>query len=236
MKKILTYLFFLLALVTTIQAQGKTVPADSSRLELRRLPDATLRKYLADEDFNYKQSRGKSLNLWARFWAWLSRQIRVTDDNDSGSWSVFGIIRLVVCVAIIIYAILKFTGMSGIGLFTRNKKSEPLKYEVSEEDIYAIDFPKMIAEAAVVKNYRLAIRLLYLQTLRKLADGELIRWKINKTNDTYVQELYGGKYYETFSWLTRTYDYVWYGHFSVQEQQFKEAQQHFQTFQQQLTA
>ena len=216
----------------SLKAQHKGVPADSSGVKVRSLPAGSLQKYRDDEAFNYKQERPRGTSLWARFWFWVFRQLDKADTKGTGL--VFRFVLWGLCIFIIVYAILKFTGMSGIGLFAGNRKLEMLGYTVTEDDIYAIDFPQSIAEATGHKNYRLAIRLLYLQTLRKLADREMIRWKLNKTNDVYTQELAGSNYYNGFAWLTRAYDYAWYGDFPVQEEQFAEVQQHFQTFQHQL--
>ncbi len=173
------------------------------------------------------------MSSWDRFW------YRVFDMlNRLGSargWAVFfNFLLWGLCIACFVYAVLKFVGMLGIGLFTGNKRADGLDYEVSEDDIYAINFNEAIAKATEQNNYRLAIRLLYLQTLRRLADRELIRWQLSKTNDVYAQELLGSSYYNEFTRLTNAYDYAWYGDFPVQEEQFRLLQQYFQTFQRQL--
>ena len=239
LKRIFIYLFIVTTLLMVpgpgnpLQAQLKTVPADSAKIKLRSLPAASLQKYRNDEDFNYKRRQGQGISLWERFWLWVYQALSRVGNNSF--WSAF--LKLLLwglCIFAFVYAILKFTGMSGIGLFAANKKAGGLDYAVTEDDVYAINFPEAIADAVGKKNFRLAIRLLYLQTLRTLADRELISWKLNKTNDVYAQELAGSNFYNDFTWLTRIYDYAWYGDFSVQEEQFTEAQQHFYTFQRQL--
>jgi len=142
----------------SLKAQNKSVPADSSRLKVRGLPAGSLQKYRDDEDFNYKQERSGGTSLWERFWMWVFRNLDSADTKGTGF--VFKIVLWGVCIFTIIYAILKLTGMSGIRLFSGNRKSELLGYTVTEDDIYAIDFPQSIAEATSHKNYRLAIRLL----------------------------------------------------------------------------
>jgi len=242
LKRIFIYLFVLVAAIGlpghALLAQPKKVPADSSRIQVRTLPGGTLKKYRGDEEFNYKQEQAHGAGLWTRFWIWVFQKLNWGDSSGGGGVvsSIFRLLVWGICIFVLIYAVLKFAGMSGIGLFMRNPKKEGLDYAVTEDDIYAIDFPDSISEAVNQKNYRLAIRLLYLQTLRRMADQELIRWKPNKTNDVYATELAGSNYYSGFTWLTRVYDYAWYGDFPVQEQQFTDAQQHFQTFQQQLPA
>jgi len=236
LKPVYRYLFFILLAILPaqgglLQAQTSKVPADSSSLRVRTLPANTLKKYRDDEDFNYRQQRPEGISAWDRFWLWLYRKGRITNKYTE---VVLKLLLWGLCIFAFVYAILKFAGMNGIGLFTGNKKSEWLDYNVTEDDIYAINFSEAIADAIGRKNYRLAIRLLYLQTLRRMADHELIRWKLDKTNDVYAHELTGSHYHDDFTWLTRIYDYTWYGDFPVHEEQFTEVQQHFKTFQRQL--
>ncbi len=239
MKPFYKYLVVALLLVImqfpagNLPAQNNKVPADSAQLQVRSIPAAAMDKYHNDDDFNYKHQHPQGISWWERFLNWIAGNIDTA--ASSNAWSAFfKFLGWGLCIFAFVYSILKFTGMQGVGLFTGNKKAEELDYAVTEDDIYAINFPEAIAKAIEQKNYRLAIRLLYLQTLRRMADRELIRWKLNKTNDVYAQELYGSTYYKDFAWLTNAYDYTWYGDFAVQEHQFTQVQQYFQTFQQQL--
>ena len=217
----------------SLKAQLKKVPADSSQVRLRSISPASLQKYRDDSEFNYEKQSARDAGLWERFWRWVDHTINKVGSNSF--WSVFFKILLWgLCIFAFVYTVLKLTGMTGISVFTGNKKADGLDYVVTEDNIYAINFTESIAKAKEQKNYRLAIRLLYLQTLRKLADRELIQWKLNKTNDIYAQELAGGNHYADFTRLTRTYDYAWYGNFPVEEDQFAGVQQYFTNFQQQL--
>lgn len=236
MKPFFRYLLFvLLALWPArdglLHAQPVKIPADSLRLKVRSLPAGALKKYRDDDAFDYRQQRPEGMSLWDRFWYWVYQR-----GNHAGrAWEIFiKVLLWGLCITAFVYTIVKLAGMSGISLFVGSTKQEGLDYDVTEDDIYAIDFKQAIAEATGNGNYRMAIRLLYLQTLRRLADRELIRWKLNKTNDIYAQELAGSNYYNDFARLTRVYDYAWYGDFPVHEEQFAEVQEHFQTFQRQL--
>jgi Domain of unknown function (DUF4129) len=219
----------------SLPAQHKTIPGDSSQVTVRSIPTARINKYKNDEAFNYNQQRAKGISMWDRFWYWVGEMIQKA--SASKFWS--GFFKLLLwgfCIFAFVYTVLKFRGMEGIGLFSSNKNNDALEYLVTEEDIYGIDFPGAIQAAIEQKSFRPAIRLLYLQTLRKLSDAELIRWKMNKTNDIYVSELFNTVYYKDFAYLTRAYDYAWYGELPVHEEQFKEVQHYFQIFQQQLAA
>ena len=64
-----------------------------------------------------------------------------------------------------------------------------LPYTVGEDTIYGVDFPGGIAEALSRRDYREAVRLLYLQTLKQLSDAERIDWQLYKTPTQYLNEV-----------------------------------------------
>ena len=216
-----------------LQAQAKKIPADYAPVRVRSMPANALQKYRDDEAFDYGRQHAEGMSLWERFWRWVGESMEQISNNTLLS-VIYKMLLWGLCIFALVYAILKFTGMQGVGLFAGNKKAEELDYSVTEDNIYAINFNEAIGKAVADKNHRVAIRLLYLQTLRKLADRELIRWKLNKTNDIYLQELAGGNFYKDFAYLTYAYDYAWYGDFPVQEEQFNTVQQYFKNFQRQL--
>ncbi|MBC7902533.1 MAG: hypothetical protein H7Y27_03895 [Gemmatimonadaceae bacterium] len=209
---------------------------DTARIQIRTIPDASIKKYKNDEAFNYNEQRAKGTSFWSRLW---DRIFGVIDRAYANKfWGPFFEVLLWILVfGALLYAVLKLSGMEKLGFFSKNRTaSKALDYLVTEEDIYAIDFTESIALAINEKNFRLAIRLLYLQTLRKLADNELISWKLNKTNDVYIRELSGTAYSNDFNYITYAYDYAWYGEVPVNEEQFSEVHPHFMNFQKKLPA
>ena len=78
---------------------------------------------------------------------------------------------------------------------------------VEEDNIYGIDFPSTIDQALKVGNYREAVRLVYLQTLRHLSDAGKIDWQPAKTPSQYLNE-YNGR---PFHHLTTTFVRIRYG-------------------------
>ena len=96
------------------------------------------------------------------------------------------------------------------------------------------DYDKKIAFAVNNKNYRLATRYLYLQTIQKLATTGIIIFAADKTNSQYLYELGSKSYKNEFASLTLNYDYVWYGEFSIDEDAFLKLQSRFKQFNNQL--
>ena len=134
------------------------------------------------------------------------------------------------------FIIVWFLAVSNIGLFRKRLVTvdNSAYEEVPAEDIFALDFEKEIKNAAEAKDFRLAIRLMYLQTLKTLADKNFIHYKQEKTNSDYVQQLWNTPYYMHFFRLTRHFEYAWYGQLTVTEPVFELVKNDFATFKQQF--
>ena len=83
----------------------------------------------------------------------------------------------------------------------------------------------------IKKNYNYAIRYLYLKTLYVLNDKKWIQFHSQATNSEYLNQMSQHKRSQEFRFLTRVYEYVWYGKFEINEQQFVRVYANFKTFQ-----
>ena len=72
------------------------------------------------------------------------------------------------------------------GLFRRQEQLAG--DENTEDNIYGVDFDAAITEALGRENYREAVRLVYLRTLKALSDTSRIDWQPFKTPSQYVRE------------------------------------------------
>ncbi|MDR0835224.1 MAG: DUF4129 domain-containing protein [Tannerella sp.] len=124
---------------------------------------------------------------------------------------------LICALVFVIAAIIYFLYLKRPELFMRKKKVQPLDYNIEEENIHAIDFNREIAKATEAGDYRLAIRLVYLKTLRLLSDNELIDWQIYKTPSEYLYEIKGNGLKKPFKELTNKFLQVRYGNYDVSE-------------------
>jgi len=95
-------------------------------------------------------------------------------------------------------------------------------------------YESLIAQAQDRGDHNLAIRYLYLQTLKALADRGLIRYAPDKTNRVYVYELTGQVFQGDFEHLTALYEYVWYGKFPVGQDRYAMIRRLFYSFNQQI--
>ena len=103
------------------------------------------------------------------------------------------------------------------------------------DDIFAIPYDREIQKAETAQNYRLAVRLWYLKTLKEMADRAVIDYRYGRTNHDYVASLYGGRYYSDFFRLTRNFEYTWYGQFPLSAEGYAGMQSDFVAFKNRLT-
>ncbi|MBC7887805.1 MAG: hypothetical protein H7Z13_07935 [Ferruginibacter sp.] len=92
------------------------------------------------------------------------------------------------------------------------------------------DYGKLIAQAVIENNYRMAVRYHYLQSLQKLVAKGAIQFAAYKTNFQYLAELSGKTYKNAFAALTFNYEYVWYGEFEIDGDLFNAIQNKFKQF------
>jgi len=224
--------YLILLLLTINVAHGavpkKTVPKTpaivkidtSSSISLRSFDKASIKKYSSRPEFQYNDTReGLSWwdRLWIRFWRWFWSLFRFKGLSVLGTIiNIIEIIAIVAAVGALIYAILKAVGMDPRTLLS--KTSPPtVPYSEFFEDINTIDFDAEIEKAVASHNYRFAVRLLYLKCLKQLSDAGAIAWEIDKTNSHYIYELKNDDQRNAFSLLTRQFEYVWYGEFSIND-------------------
>ena len=159
-------------------------------------------------EFDYTvEFKGSSFSLWD----WFTDRFNQIMQNLFGDislgytgeiiWYVLGFGAI---VAIIVYTLYRHPEL----LRWRSKKNaENDGYIVEEDNIYGIDFPSTIDQALKVGNYREAVRLVYLQTLRHLSDAGKIDWQPAKTPSQYLNEYTG----RPFHHLTTTFVRIRYG-------------------------
>lgn len=103
-----------------------------------------------------------------------------------------------------------------------DEKAEPL----NEYSAYNL----LINEAETKNDFNLAIRYLFLQSLKKLADNDLIIFSPEKTNNLYVQEMSSHDHQAEFAFLTGQYEFTWYGKFKVDNIRYEQLKNRFILF------
>jgi hypothetical protein len=221
---------------------------DTAKINVRNFNAAEIKKYRNDPAFKYAEEK-TGITLWDRFWAWvwhlwesfwqwvarLLEKLFGSVAMGKHAASVMKYFILGLAALTIVYVIFKLIGINLLNIFKKNKTGIDVPYTESLENINEIDFDEAIENALAIKNYRLAVRLLYLRSLKQLNDKGLISWKLDKTNAAYLNELTDAEQRRKFSIVTRQFEYVWYGDFPVNGQSFQKISAVFQEFKQHLS-
>ncbi|WPP48098.1 DUF4129 domain-containing protein [Catalinimonas niigatensis] len=190
---------------------------DSLRQEVEGLsiPPEIIEQYHADEDFDYRYGYQQTISLWDQFWGWILQQLSKLFGEVNFSFPINWLLYIF-CAAIISFAVLRLTGVSISGIFNRQDQRSGMDVQdILDEDIHALNFEEEISKAQQAQDYRRAIRLLYIYTLKKLTDHDLIQWHQGKTNADYQRELQESDLQQDFRSLSIYYEYAWYGEFPV---------------------
>jgi len=122
------------------------------------------------------------------------------------------------------------------GIFQKRSASIKVNTNDDEEEVphNVSDYNLFIEKAIAAKDFRLAVRYLYLLTLRRLSDDKLIQLAPDKTNYQYQLELKNGELKRLFALITFQYECVWYGGFEINEISFTSIHNDFKNFTAQL--
>jgi hypothetical protein len=181
----------------------------------RKMNDSNWKKITSDDKFNYeikkieKPAEIKPRSTW---------RPRISENTGV----VLLYVLFAIALALILYAIF------GAQYISKRDKSIGEEVAIDYEDVeYFTEWELALKAAESEKNYRKAIRILYNQTLQKLTNQQLIKYRKEATNQMYVNALNNTPYYQCFSDQTRIFNYVWYGEYGINESQYLSAKNDF---------
>jgi len=185
----------------------------------RAVPSSVINAYKKDKAFAYAND--------PRYWA----PERFSPSRNYFDWlgsKWFRTSLIIVLVAVILFALYKIISENSLYLFY----SAPKKVAGESTDNIEVSFDGLddkIREATDSGNYRLALRYMYLKTLKKAGDKQLIRFHADGTNQEYINQMRNHPGENDFRFLTNVYEYVWYGEFPLTAPQFASLQTQFST-------
>ncbi|WP_303010529.1 DUF4129 domain-containing protein [uncultured Bacteroides sp.] len=176
---------------------------------------AQLAAFRSDSAYDYNR---ELITPEINIFEWLSKQFgdfmrKIFGSHFAEEYS--GLILILVAV-IILLLIIWLVYKKRPELFTYSRRNA-LPYTVEEDTIYGVDFPKGIDEALSRQDYREAVRLLYLQTLKQLSDAGQIDWQLYKTPTQYIYEVR----LPAFRQMTTHFLRVRYGNFEATGELFR---------------
>ncbi|MFT4095374.1 MAG: hypothetical protein QM640_17235 [Niabella sp.] len=144
-------------------------------------------------------------------------------------------IWLIIAIAAFIIFLIWYLSQNNLLLFRKKPASLQTRSDEEDKDIFSINYNDAIQKAITDRNYRLAIRLQYLQVLKTLTDRRIINYRPDKTNFEYLLQLKPTDYYTDFLNITRNYEYSWYGLFAIDEGRYNQIKTAFTDFQKKIS-
>jgi hypothetical protein len=145
---------------------------------------------------------------------------------NSGALKLILWILAIIFVCFIIYQL-----FLNKGFFTKNTTQNAVTEVADEQLEYNMDndFAALQRKAYDQHDYRLAMRYMFLGMLQKLNQRNHIKYIQDKTNSDYANEMPEGVR-ENFSTLALYFEYVWYGKFEINQQQFNQIETQYKQF------
>lgn len=156
------------------------------------------------------------------------------EKNDSDSISIdlglFGWLFYLAIAIAVVYLVYILLNEGGSGLFSSRKNETLHNYEeITAKNIEHTDIHTLIKNAENENNYRLAVRYYYLLVLKTLSLKNHIKFEDDKTNSEYLKEIKEQPFSEKFAYTSYLYNYIWYGKFALNIEQYNKAKSNFST-------
>lgn len=191
---------------------------------IRTVPAAVIDSLRASDDYWYANSAGRKKVVVAPTQRPAGRSLFQQGWFRNLLWTV---ILSSFCGVVFWYLV-----SSNVVLFRRKPLVVDAAREGSEgrDTIFDRDYDKEIEAATVAGDFRLAVRLLYLQTLKELSTRRLINYQVGRTNLEYAAQLRYHPQHAAFLLLTQHFEYTWYGRLPLSADAFHRMQTRFAHF------
>ncbi|MEP1096008.1 MAG: hypothetical protein ABJG78_12920 [Cyclobacteriaceae bacterium] len=184
----------------------------------RRYDESEMSRYDSSDDFGYMKLTVQPPSIWQRLQWWIGAMIAKIFSNPNAPWLskilFYALLHLVVGFAIFYMVRLKYGG--ALSSRSRFNISGDASTELPSEKI---DFDQLIESAVDEKNFKLAIRYLYLKTLTYLSIRDVIKLRNWKSPYDYEKEM-DEHIVLPYKSLARLFEYVWYGDVKVGSEEF----------------
>ena len=163
-----------------------------------------------------------------------TKKPKINEDNNAsnilvnlGYFSWLFYIVLFIAVVGLIYILLK-EGGSG-WFFLKGQTKIDTSVDITSANIETTDIHALITQAETNQDYRLAIRYYYLLVLKTLSLKNHIKFEDDKTNADYLNATKSKPFSGAFQYTSYVYNYIWYGEFPLNNQQYILAKDTFVT-------
>lgn len=192
---------------------------ESESLSDNGLSDQEIEEVTRGERFNEKDEEKKELKT-------PNIKIPKAPVFPAGLFQVFIICLLGVVLAYIIYLIIKNRHGNSVIANSNVSTADVLDPEILSK----LEINSMLEKYLHNKDYRMAVRMLYLQLLQRLFTAGHVMPSKEKTNHDFYLELQGKLYQSEFGKLTRIYEEAWYADADVNATAYGLVQARYQFF------
>ena len=227
MKNCLLYIVLLcFSLGISAQEISNKVTIDTTLVVKKQFDKTKMDAYKNQKAFNYSEE--DTTSWYQQIADWLDRVYRKIlswffDDIDApvGFLKTFLTLLPYIIAVIVLYLIINFfLKVNSRSIISGKTNKEIVHIEDDEELLNSKDLPNLISNAIEAENYRLATRYQYVLLLQQLSNKELIIWEQQKTNEDYIKEVKSKNIHTEFEEITRFYDFVWYGNFKINAEEY----------------
>lgn len=195
----------------------------------RRFSAEKLQELQEDGSLTYEIATAED-NWWSRLKRWFIIKLSEMFSGASRA-GVLDWIVYIICIGAGVFLIFRFMDIDLTALVQRRAARLAVGvHEGISENIHALDYEQELQIAVQQKEFKRAVRLLYLASLKRLSDKGLVRWEPGKTNRQYQRELRSADRGKHFASLGYFFEYAWYGDFPVNEQLYQQVEQEYQQF------
>ena len=133
-------------------------------------------------------------------------------------------------LAILFVLFISYRLFSNYAFFKRRKNylTEKIEDDYPHKLADLSQYDTLIGDAENKGNYNLAVRYLFLKTIKNLADKGVINFDPSKTNKQYVEEMRSNSGADGFESLVYNYEYIWYGKFPIVDGAYQRLKEKFQ--------
>ena len=222
------------------EASQEIILDDRDDLQPLNWDEGQLQEFKEDSDYDYTEQQPQDNwlsrfrtwlgRMWDSFWRWL-----LGDGEISGFWLfIIQALPYLIIAGVLFFVIWLLIKLNPGSKLLANPRSPEVLLSDDEQLIREADLSGLIDQAIANKEYRLALRYYYLQVLRGLGHAGWIDYESDKTNSDYSKELRKRSIHPGFNQATRWYEYIWYGEFGIDENQFRQAEILFQDLNHQI--
>jgi hypothetical protein len=116
----------------------------------------------------------------------------------------------------LLYRLIGSTILAGDTKITKTQATFEILHD--DEQMMQKDLQALLGEALRNKDYKSAIRILFIQSLQDLQAADQIKWKKEKTNRDYLNELSNTHSFVPFGSMVSLYEKAWYSKFNTTQE------------------